>query len=681
MLINTSLLNYFIYQLSLLERSLFIQSVIFKMDSRARKKLRDSQAYSDKYNRELDDLCPGKSTKSVIGLHYTDNQYIHLEEQSCPDDEEEMGTKVETESPNCKGGKRAATTIGNEESSEEDEMEQSEEQSETQEEEEGDNNETCASPLKFENSSSQGTDMTTTARSGSAINGSSPFSNHSVVSTKLQMNLIPLQVLQDSNLSEALQSQESSSRKVVNSHLQNHALQPRPTVYQHQPKVMQGGLPQQQRTHFTANSSVGFNVNNKRGTALFKPLFFRNRGQGSSMHDQETKFQASKSSVEGIPRLQRMSQTNFYNNCEGEENFNTTNFSSKPRFSGVHNLAPIPQVSQPTSIKLIDSQNPQRMSTQAIDTMRNKVQTQRGNKGSLPPAIGKMESEKKDLNTSTQTPLKQAQNQQNNSGSGTSSRTPYLQTGPGRQIQYSNPRKRRKTTGKNVANQGYNTSQYIFQRPSSSEMMMQINRKLIFETPAPFISASSWIIVDKTTGEVLFAKNENEQRQVASLTKIMTCVVILKLIEKFGIGEHKEIVKVLPSISTINGTTANILPGDHLSVWELLHGMMLPSGNDAAQALALHFGLIIIRHEALQELKVKGNNYQVLDKWQADVLRLNMANYTEIERRYDIIDNALKAFYKEMNLQAFSLGYRDFIAPRYEGQHFQVDSEDVEVHL
>lgn len=79
----------------------------------------------------------------------------------------------------------------------------------------------------------------------------------------------------------------------------------------------------------------------------------------------------------------------------------------------------------------------------------------------------------------------------------------------------------------------------------------------------------------------------------------MTCVVILKLIEKFGIGEHKEIVKVLPSISTINGTTANILPGDHLSVWELLHGMMLPSGNDAAQALALHFGLIIIRHEAL----------------------------------------------------------------------------------
>lgn len=128
-------------------------------------------------------------------------------------------------------------------------------------------------------------------------------------------------------------------------------------------------------------------------------------------------------------------------------------------------------------------------------------------------------------------------------------------------------------------------------------MMIQMNRKLIFETPAPFISASSWIIVDKITGEVLFAKNENEQRQVASLTKIMTCLVILNLMERFGIGEHKEIVKIMPSISSINGTTANILPGDLLSVWELLHGMMLPSGNDAAQALAVHFGLHILKSE------------------------------------------------------------------------------------
>jgi D-alanyl-D-alanine carboxypeptidase (penicillin-binding protein 5/6) len=62
-------------------------------------------------------------------------------------------------------------------------------------------------------------------------------------------------------------------------------------------------------------------------------------------------------------------------------------------------------------------------------------------------------------------------------------------------------------------------------------MLLQMNRKLIFETPAPFISSSSWAILDMTCGELLFAKNENEQRQVASLTKIMTAYVILNLMD------------------------------------------------------------------------------------------------------------------------------------------------------
>ena len=122
----------------------------------------------------------------------------------------------------------------------------------------------------------------------------------------------------------------------------------------------------------------------------------------------------------------------------------------------------------------------------------------------------------------------------------------------------------------------------IVQRPSSSEMMLLMNRKLIFETPAPFISASSWIIIDKLTGETFFAKNENERRQVASLTKIMTCYVILILLERYGINEHKDVIKILPSCSLLNGTSANIISCDSLTVWELLHGLMLPSGNDAA---------------------------------------------------------------------------------------------------
>ena len=46
-------------------------------------------------------------------------------------------------------------------------------------------------------------------------------------------------------------------------------------------------------------------------------------------------------------------------------------------------------------------------------------------------------------------------------------------------------------------------------------------------------------------------------------------------------------------VSEVNGTTANLIEGDTLTVNELMYGMMLPSGNDAAVALGVHFGAII----------------------------------------------------------------------------------------
>jgi D-alanyl-D-alanine carboxypeptidase len=64
----------------------------------------------------------------------------------------------------------------------------------------------------------------------------------------------------------------------------------------------------------------------------------------------------------------------------------------------------------------------------------------------------------------------------------------------------------------NGGNRSSNQTALSSNRPSSSEMLLLMNRKLIFECPAPFISASSWIILDKSNCEVLFARNENESR-------------------------------------------------------------------------------------------------------------------------------------------------------------------------
>lgn len=84
--------------------------------------------------------------------------------------------------------------------------------------------------------------------------------------------------------------------------------------------------------------------------------------------------------------------------------------------------------------------------------------------------------------------------------------------------------------------------------------------------------------------EVLFQKNPFEKMYPASITKIMTALVTLKyadLDDRVTVGE--EVV-----ITEAGASMCNIQPGDSLTVEQLLYGLMLPSGNDAGNALAVH---------------------------------------------------------------------------------------------
>ena len=56
------------------------------------------------------------------------------------------------------------------------------------------------------------------------------------------------------------------------------------------------------------------------------------------------------------------------------------------------------------------------------------------------------------------------------------------------------------------------------------------------DNPVPFLSARSWVMMNMDTEKIMFAKCEKQQRQVASLTKIMTTVVILDLIQKYRLN-------------------------------------------------------------------------------------------------------------------------------------------------
>lgn len=75
----------------------------------------------------------------------------------------------------------------------------------------------------------------------------------------------------------------------------------------------------------------------------------------------------------------------------------------------------------------------------------------------------------------------------------------------------------------------------------------------------------------------------------------MTATVVLDFIEssrcKYACLESK--VKIVACAAYLNGTSAELIIGDQITVEQLLYAMMLPSGNDAAQSLALFFGVLL----------------------------------------------------------------------------------------
>ena len=77
----------------------------------------------------------------------------------------------------------------------------------------------------------------------------------------------------------------------------------------------------------------------------------------------------------------------------------------------------------------------------------------------------------------------------------------------------------------------------------------------------------------------------------------MTCHVVLTLSRKWGINIFKATTTVSEGAAGINGTSACLVAGDTLSIWDLLFGLMLPSGNDSALVLAEHFGSLLLNRE------------------------------------------------------------------------------------
>lgn len=106
--------------------------------------------------------------------------------------------------------------------------------------------------------------------------------------------------------------------------------------------------------------------------------------------------------------------------------------------------------------------------------------------------------------------------------------------------------------------------------------------KSIKEIKIPEINSRSSVVIDRNTNTILYGKNENTRRKMASTTKIMTAIII---IENCNLDETIEISK---KAAGTGGSRLGLKTGDKITIRDLLYGLMLRSGNDAAVALAEH---------------------------------------------------------------------------------------------
>jgi D-alanyl-D-alanine carboxypeptidase (penicillin-binding protein 5/6) len=105
----------------------------------------------------------------------------------------------------------------------------------------------------------------------------------------------------------------------------------------------------------------------------------------------------------------------------------------------------------------------------------------------------------------------------------------------------------------------------------------------------PFTTVKAWAIADGRTGEILWGHREKEPLEMASTTKIMTAFIVVRLMAKDPkVGD--ETVTFSRRADRTVGSSSDVHQGERLPVRELLYGLLLPSGNDAAVAMAEHFG-------------------------------------------------------------------------------------------
>lgn len=121
-------------------------------------------------------------------------------------------------------------------------------------------------------------------------------------------------------------------------------------------------------------------------------------------------------------------------------------------------------------------------------------------------------------------------------------------------------------------------------------------------------SARNVILMEQHSGRVLYAKQEHNQEKIASITKIMTALLAVES------GKLQDTVSISNNAVRVEGSAIYLKPGQKVPLEDLVYGLMLRSGNDAAQAIAEHVGgsmegFVYLMNEKAKEIGMKNTHF------------------------------------------------------------------------
>lgn len=127
--------------------------------------------------------------------------------------------------------------------------------------------------------------------------------------------------------------------------------------------------------------------------------------------------------------------------------------------------------------------------------------------------------------------------------------------------------------------------------------------------PPLYTNAAAHALIDVSSGTIVASSNGDKKMLIASLTKIMTAIVAIEY------GNASDFVTVSSRAAHTEGSSIYLKPGEKMKLEDLLYGLMLRSGNDAAMAIAEHVGgsvegFVWLMNEKSAWLGLQGSHWQ-----------------------------------------------------------------------